>query len=139
MNRFTCSILFLSVLLCLQANAQQKCADGEEPFVAVEQMPEFPGGQAELAKYLSKNIRMPSICLSKKRHFSGKIFISFVIIKTGEICGVEVKGWDDCPEIKAEVQQVVANMPRWKPGMQSSRPVAVKYSLPINFHPVWQE
>ncbi|MCU0353000.1 MAG: energy transducer TonB [Cytophagales bacterium] len=102
----------------------------EEPFVAVEQMPEFPGGIGELSKYLSKNIRYPA--QARNQNISGKVFVSFVVGSDGTIKDVTVaKGIGyGCDE---EAKRVVGTMPKWKPGRQSGRNVPVRYSLPINF------
>jgi len=99
-------------------------------FTAVEQQPEFPGGQAELYKYLGKNIRYPSA--ASRANVSGKVFLQFVVNTDGSITDVEVvKGVGfGCDE---EAQRVVKGMPKWKPGRQSGRAVRVKYTLPVNF------
>jgi protein TonB len=106
----------------------------EEPantiFTVVEQMPEFPGGQGELFKYLSRNLRYPESASS--RGIEGVVYLSFVVGPDGAISDITVqKGIDrDCD---AEAIRVVKKMPPWKPGKQSGRAVSVRYSLPIRF------
>jgi protein TonB len=96
----------------------------------VEQQPEFPGGTAEMYKYLSKNIKYPSA--ASRANVSGRVFMSFVVNTDGSIQDVSVlKGLGfGCDE---EAIRVVKAMPKWKPGKQSGRAVRVKYNLPINF------
>ena len=104
----------------------------EEPeiFMVVEQMPEFPGGQAELFKYISQNIQYPAI--AKENGIQGKVFIQFVVGKDGSITNVTVlRGVD--PSLDKEAVRVVKNMPKWKPGKQRGKPVYVRYQVPINF------
>ena len=104
----------------------------EEPeiFMVVEQMPEFPGGQAELFKYISQNIKYPPI--AKENGIQGKVFIQFVVGKDGSINNVTVlRGVD--PSLDKEAVRVVKNMPKWKPGKQRGKPVYVRYQVPINF------
>jgi periplasmic protein TonB len=106
----------------------------EEPantiFTVVEQMPEFPGGQGELGKYLSRNLRYPESASS--RGIEGVVYLSFVVATDGSISDINVmKGIDrDCD---AEAVRVVKKMPPWKPGKQSGRAVTVRFSLPIRF------
>ncbi len=104
----------------------------EEPeiFMVVEQMPEFPGGQRELFKYISQNIQYPPI--AKENGIQGKVFIQFVVGKTGAITNVTVlRGVD--PSLDKEAVRVVKSMPKWKPGKQRGKPVFVRYQVPINF------
>ncbi len=104
----------------------------EEPeiFMVVEQMPEFPGGQRALFKYISENINYPPI--AKENGIQGKVFIQFVVGKTGTITNVNVlRGVD--PSLDKEAVRVVKSMPKWKPGKQRGKPVFVRYQVPINF------
>ena len=102
----------------------------EKVFTVVEQQPEFPGGTAEMYKYLGKNIKYPSA--ASRANVSGRVFMSFVVNVDGSIQDVAVlKGLGfGCDE---EAIRVVKAMPKWKPGKQSGRAVRVKYNLPINF------
>src|SRR5690606_29104921 len=102
----------------------------EQIFTAVEQNPEFPGGPAEMYKYLSKNIRYPGA--ASRANIQGRVFLQFVVNTDGSITDVEVvKGVGfGCDE---EAVRVVKSMPKWKPGRQSGRAVRVKYTLPVNF------
>ncbi|MCU0466999.1 MAG: TonB family protein [Arcicella sp.] len=99
-------------------------------FVSVEQNPEFAGGQAALLRFLQKNLRYPNQAVNAG--VMGKVFMQFVVGKDGAISNVDVlKGIGfGCDE---EAQRVVKLMPRWSPGKQSGRAVAVKFTLPIMF------
>lgn len=105
-----------------------KAAD--EEFVVVEQQPEFPGGQAALAKYLQGSLRYPA--QAARANVAGKVYMSFVVGADGALTDVQVlKGIGfGCDE---EALRVVKAMPRWKPGKQSGRAVRVRYNLPIAF------
>lgn len=102
----------------------------EKIFTAVEQNPEFPGGPAEMYKYLAKNIRYPGA--ASRANIQGRVFLQFVVNTDGSITDVSVvKGVGfGCDE---EAMRVVKGMPKWKPGRQSGRAVRVKYTLPVNF------
>ncbi len=102
----------------------------EKIFTAVEQNPEFPGGQSEMYAYLRKNIKYPGA--ASRANIQGRVFLQFVVNTDGSITDVEVvKGVGfGCDE---EAMRVVKGMPKWKPGRQSGRAVRVKYTLPVAF------
>jgi periplasmic protein TonB len=101
-----------------------------EVFLSVEHMPEFAGGSEAMLKFLQKNMRYPSLAL--RNQIEGRVFVSFTVSATGDIVDVKVLkglgyGTDE------EALRVVKLMPRWQPGAQNGRNVAVQYTLPITF------
>lgn len=81
-------------------------------------------------RYLSKNLRYNSTAI--EFGISGRVFISFVVLADGSISEVKVlKGLGY--GLDEEAVRVVKAMPRWLPGTQNDRPVAVAYNLPIQF------
>jgi len=99
-------------------------------FTKAEQNPEFIGGQAELYKWLAKNIKYP--LEAKNNKIEGRVFVKFVIEANGEIGDVKVMkgigyGCDD------EAARVLKAMPKWKPAIQNGYPVAIYYNMPIVF------
>lgn len=101
-----------------------------EEFIVVEEMPEFPGGQAAMLKFIGKHLRYPSSAQAKG--ISGVVYVSFVISPGGQVTKAKVmKGIDTACD--AEALRVINKMPAWKPGRQSGRNVSVRYSLPIRF------
>lgn len=104
--------------------------DESEVFVIVEDMPEFPGGELALRKWLSSNIKYPTI--AAENGIQGKVYVTFVVDKDGSISNATiVRGVD--PSLDQEALRVVNQLPRWKPGMQRGKPVRVSYTVPINF------
>lgn len=101
-----------------------------EPFIAVEKMPEFTGGQAALLRYLQKHLRYPSPALAAG--VGGRVFMSFVVGADGSISEVTIlKGLGY--GLDEEAQRVVRQMPAWVPGYQSKHAVPVRFTLPITF------
>ena len=100
------------------------------PFIIVEKMPEFPGGINALRKYLSKNIKYPS--MARDIGIKGGVYLGFIIDKDGSITDIKVlKGiGGGCDE---EAVRVVEGMPAWNPGKQGGKKVRVQFYLPINF------
>lgn len=102
----------------------------QEIFDVVENMPEFPGGQAALMSYLSKNIKYPTI--AQENGTQGRVIVQFVVNKDGSIVdAVVARGVD--PYLDKEALRVINGMPKWKPGMQRNKPVRVKYTVPVMF------
>ena len=103
-----------------------------EVFTVVEQMPDFPGGPAEMMKFIQKNIHYPEI--EKENNISGKCFVKFVVEQDGSISNVEIlKGVPGGPNCDKEAVRVVKSMPKWSAGKQNGRAVRVYYNLPIIF------
>lgn len=99
-----------------------------EPYIVVEQMPQFGSGEADLIKYLSKNIRYPS--RARNAGIEGLVVVTFVVTQTGDVQDIQVaKGLGYGTE--EEAIRVVKAMPKWKPGVQNGRAVPVRYTLPI--------
>jgi periplasmic protein TonB len=99
-------------------------------FIRVEEMPEFPGGEPQLIKYLAENTIYPD--LARENNIQGKVFVKFVVTSEGGVDQVSIlKGVDT--ELNAEAIRVVKTLPLFKPGKQGGTPVAVWFTVPINF------
>ena len=102
----------------------------QKVFDVVEQMPEYPGGQAALFEYLSKNIKYPAD--AEKKKVEGKVFVTFVVDSDGKITDVSLLK-KVFPSLDAEAIRVISAMPNWIPGKQKGQVVRVKYTVPIMF------
>lgn len=107
-----------------------KPQDENRIFDIVEVMPEFPGGEKALFQWLAENIKYPGICA--EQGIQGRVYAQFVVDKDGSITDIKVVRSPD-PYLSQEAIRVLANMPKWKPGMQRDKPVRVKFSIPIMF------
>ena len=103
----------------------------EEPYTAVEQMPQFPGGMKALMEYISTNLRYPEDAKQAKK--SGRVIARFTVQEDGSIADVEIIR-SVYPSMDAEAIRVLQGMPQWQPGMQDGKAVAVKYTVPIMFN-----
>jgi len=102
----------------------------EEPFAYVEQMPEFPDGQAALMQFLRDNIKYPAI--ARENGIAGQVVVRFVVTKDGTVTNAQiVKGLGG--GLNDEALRVVKKMPKWKPGKHNGRAVPVTFNLPIKF------
>jgi TonB family protein len=118
-------------VMSVTVKAKKPAEESEEgAFNVVEQMPQFPGGDIELMKFLSENVKYPEAAL--KAGTQGRVVAQFIVGADGSITNVKVlKNVSD--EIDAEAVRVINAMPKWKPGMQSGKAVRVKYTIPVTF------
>jgi len=95
-------------------------------FTVVEEMPSFPGGESERARFFSNNLRVPA------ESIEGTVYVSFVVKEDGSITDAKIlrglgKNYDD------EVLRVINLMPKWLPGKQNGEAAAVKFNMPVKF------
>lgn len=102
----------------------------EEIFTAVEQMPQFPGGEGELLKYIATHIKYPT--MAAENNIQGRVVVKFVVKKDGNVGDVVVIRGKD-PDLDKEAQRVVKSLPKFIPGKMNGQSVSVWYTLPINF------
>ena len=101
-----------------------------ETFRSVEQMPQFPGGEIALMKYLQSHINYPPT--AAKYDIEGKVVVQFVVKKDGSIGEIKVVRSVD-PELDAEAIRVCRSLPNFIPGRQNGVPVNVLYTIPVTF------
>lgn len=102
----------------------------EQVFDMVEQMPQFPGGMAELMKFIGEHMKYPTV--AQENGVQGRVVCQFVVGKDGQVRDVKVMKTLD-PYCDKEAMRVILAMPRWIPGKQNGQAVAVKYTVPITF------
>jgi len=96
----------------------------------VEQMPQFPGGEKELIKFISNNIIYPD--KAKDDKIEGKVICRFLVNKDGSISDIQViRSLNSL--LDAEAVRVLKLLPNFNPGMQDNNPVRVWYTLPVVF------
>ena len=105
-------------------------AKPEQIFKSVEQMPQFPGGDEALLKYLSSHINYPP--MAAENNIQGRVVVQFVVDKTGKVGEVKIARSVD-KELDNEAVRVCKSLPKFTPGRQNGQPVAVWYTLPVTF------
>jgi len=111
--------------------SEKPASPGQEtPFVLVEEMPIFPGGDSTLLAYISRNTKYPEV--AKNNKIQGKVIVRFCVSATGSVDRISIlKGIN--PELDTEAARVVSSLPEFKPGKQGGKPVPVWYMVPVNF------
>ncbi len=138
----------------LQEQITEKSANDEAVYQDVDVMPEFPGGNHALRQFVARNVKYPQVARDNGIH--GKIFVYFVVTKTGKVDRVSIKrsidtadlsdvtvvGYKGEPDklvdasiksLEEEAMRVISGLPDWKPGKNSGKPVNVEFVIPINF------
>ena len=121
-----------------ELKAEAKASDAIAPadtaknvvYDVTETMPQFPGGQEVLLKYLAANIKYPASAVKAKKQ--GRVIVTFIIQKDGSVAKARIAKSVD-PELDAEALRIVKAMPNWTPGTQDGKPVNVKYTIPVVF------
>ena len=119
------------VVIAAPVEAPVEEEEEEVVFVVVESMPEFPGGQQALFKYLSENVKYPVI--AQENGIQGRVVCQFTVNKDGSIVDVEVVRSGGDASLDKEAVRVIKTMPKWKPGKQRNKPVRVRYTVPVSF------
>lgn len=109
---------------------QRMTSMDDDVYEVVEKMPEFPGGIAELMKYLSSNIKYP--VEAHKAGIQGRVVVSFIVNKDGTVKDAKIVRSVD-KSIDAEALRVISAMPKWQPGYQDGKAVSVRYTVPVTF------
>ena len=121
----------VEVVIAPPVEAPVEEEEEEVIFMVVETMPEFPGGQQALFKFLGENVKYPVI--AQENGIQGRVICQFVVNKDGSIVDVVVVRSSGEPSLDKEALRVINSMPKWKPGKQRGKPVRVKYTVPVNF------
>ena len=121
-----------------ELKAEAKASDATAPadttknvvYDITETLPQFPGGQGVMMKYLAANIKYPASAVKAKKQ--GRVIVAFVIQKDGSVTNARIVKSVD-PELDAEALRIVKAMPNWTPGTQDGKPVNVNYTIPVVF------
>lgn len=104
--------------------------DSDEVFEAVEEMPQFPGGNQAMMKWLGEHLRYPT--MAEYNGVKGRVVIVFVIDESGRVTDAKVLRGAD-PDLDREALRLVESMPNFIPGKSNGKPVKVRYTIPIKF------
>lgn len=102
----------------------------KSPLNAAEKMPQFPGGETALMKFIAENVVYPEA--ARKEGGSGVVVVQFVVSETGKVTNPKImRGISE--SLNAEALRVIGILPDFIPGEVNGKKVAVKYTLPIAF------
>jgi len=144
---YSTAIIVFALLISITGNIQAlqvKSHDAQNKqnntkdsvFTFAEKMPQFPGGEKEVVRFLSKTMVYPVEAQQKGEH--GKVIVQFVISKTGKVENAKVlRGVSK--DLDAEALRVIGLLPDWTPGEQDGEKVSVYRIIPILFQNVSPE
>lgn len=122
--------LMMLVLLFSFMTSTAQTKKNDMVFDVVEVMPQFPGGQIAMLKYIMENMKYPEQAM--KEGIQGRVAVRFIVEKDGSISNVRPIH-SVHPLLNKEAVRVVESMPKWTPGKQNGKPVRVRYNLPVMF------
>jgi protein TonB len=111
-------------------SASGNTGPGEKKYAIIEEMPQFPGGENAMMLWIFNNVKYPGEAAKNKTQ--GQVNVTFTVSSTGVVQSVKVTKPVD-PLLDAEAVRVIESMPVWKPGTQHGQPVAVEFTVPIDF------
>ena len=114
-----------------QVEVEEEEIEEDQPFVKVEEMPSFQGGDLQkFRNWVQSKVRYPQI--AQENNISGRVFLMFVVERDGTLTNIQVLQTPDS-SLSDEAIRVLKTSPKWKPGKQRNQTVRVKYTLPIDF------
>lgn len=122
--------LMMLVLLFSFTTSTAQTKKNNMVFDVVEVMPQFPGGQIAMLKYIMENMKYPEQAM--KEGIQGRVAVRFIVEKDGSISDVKPI-LSVHPLLNKEAVRVVESMPKWTPGKQNGKPVRVRFNLPVMF------
>lgn len=123
-------VLMMLVLLFSFMTSTAQTKKNNMVFDVVEVMPQFPGGQIAMLKYIMENIKYPEQAM--KEGIQGRVAVRFIVEKDGSISDVKPI-LSVHPLLNKEAVRVVESMPKWTPGKQNGKPVRVRFNVPVMF------
>jgi periplasmic protein TonB len=131
----TIVLFFWTILLFGQANNSiEKCVSKFDSiynrtiYTVVDTMPEFPGGNDSLIKFIENNLTWPN----DGADFQGTVYISFIVESDGSLTNKTIlKGI--CEHADKEALRLINIMPKWIAGKCKGKTVPVKYVIPLKF------
>ena len=121
-------MMFVLLFSFMTSTAQTKKND--MLFSVVEVMPQYPGGQIAMMKYIMENMKYPEQAM--KEGIQGRVTVRFIVEKDGSISDVKPV-LSVHPLLNKEAVRVVESMPKWTPGKHNGKPVRVRFNLPVMF------
>ena len=121
-------MMFVLLFSFMTSTAQTK--KNNMVFDVVEVMPQYPGGQIAMLKYIMENIKYPEQAM--KEGIQGRVTVRFIVEKDGSISNVKPV-LSVHPLLDKEAVRVVKSMPKWSPGKQKGKPVRVQFNVPVMF------
>jgi len=114
-----------------QAQASSaKLSPDNSVFKVVSKMPEFPGGDMAMFKFVQENLKYP--VEAQEKEIQGSPIVGFIVEKDGKLTNFKIKRAAD-PSLNKEALRIAQMMPKWTPGEDNGKILRVEYNLPLTF------
>ncbi len=123
-------LIIISFLISFSIYAQDNDVNSTFKTNAVEVLPQYPGGENAMYKYISENVNYPKLAVEEA--IQGTVYVGFIIEKDGSISNIEtLRGVTGL--LDDEAKRVIEEMPNWTPAKLKGEAVRVQYAIPIKF------
>ena len=120
-----------NVEIIQQVAVEEEVIEDDQPFVKVEQMPSFQGGDLmTFRNWVMQKVKYPQI--AQENNITGRVLLMFVIERDGSLTNIQVLQTPDS-SLSDEAIRVLKSSPKWTPGKQRNQPVRVSFTLPVMF------
>lgn len=131
MKKTTLILLAVIISLAVKAQVEDTARIRRDTIIySIESQPEFPGGVVNMERYLSLKLKYPKAAIDS--NLQGNVLVTFIVNTDGCLTDIKVSQ-SLSKETDEEAVRVVSHMPKWKPGIQASRPVKCRFTLPVKF------
>lgn len=123
-------LIFFFVFAQNMPAAGQENQKNSDVHPAVDQMPEYPGGEDALKQFIAEKTNYPEE--AQKAGIEGKVYVTFIVDEQGNVADTKIARGVD-PALDKEALRVVSELSTWKPGKYEDKAVKVSYTLPVSF------
>src|SRR5690606_35268652 len=95
-----------------------------------EVMPEYIGGEDAMFAFIRNNLVYPPI--ERENGIGGNAIVSFVVNEDGHVSDLKTSR-ATTRNFQRASEEVIAKMPKFRPGRQGDRPVKVRLTVPRKF------
>lgn len=123
-------LLFVASPIVCIAQDKNSAKATDNTFTRVDQMPEYPGGLDKLYDHINAEMHYPQDAVDSGKE--GLVVVKFTVLEDGSIDHIKIVRslW---PSMDAEAIRIVKSFPKWIPGKNKGKPVAVFFTLPFSF------
>lgn len=127
---FTFLLLFSASIVFSQK--EKALCSIDQIIVMPDKMPEFPGGDIALKKYIATHFKQPKVPASEV-DVTSKIYVKFCVNMLGKVERVKVVR-SSHPKFNKQAVKVVESLPDWSPGIKDGKPVCVWLTTPVKLN-----
>lgn len=96
-------------------------------------LPQFPGGEAAMYKWICDNIKYPDTDAAKKIKDTVRTVVRFTVTAEGKITNIELIRSAELPEFNEETLRLAKSLPDFIPARKDGKPIEATYAIPVTY------